>query len=1589
MNAPATASRAPEAFAAALLRGVEEEGIALDAATRERLVDEAWRHFEIRPEGRHDVRVAIMPASGAGDAEATIVEIVNDDMPFLVESAVSALLDRGLEIALLLHPIFDVERDGEGRLTRFHGEAGDARLPGARRESLIHIEVADGLGESERETIQAELDQTFADVRAATGDWSAMRDRLGQAADAVSSAAHLPDGECREAAEFLRWLVDTGFVAIGMREFTYDADAENEPLAPVSGTGLGILRDRDLQVLRRGRELVVVTPEIRAFLMEPAPIIITKANLRSRVKRRSHLDLIEVKLFGTDGRLAGELRVVGLFAAAAFNQRAATIPYLRRKVKAVEARLDFDPESYSGRQLVNVLETYPRDDLFQIDTDLLAEFAGEIMSLYERPRVGALARPDRFDRFVSVLVYVPRDRYDSAVRARIGDYLAEVYDGRVSAYYPAFLESVPLTRVHFVIGRYEGPTPVIDRAVLEREIARRVRTWSDMLRSGLRNGRPAQEARRLADLYAEGFEPGYSDAFAPEQAIADIEVIDRLDDENRFAVDLYRGPDLPDTQAALRIIVRNQSMPLSLRVPALDQMGFSVLSERTFRINGQMSAQHAAGAPVFLHEMLLERAAGGPVDLPNGGIMLEELMMAVARGLAETDGFNALTLEAGLDWRRVSLVRAIARYLRQAAISFSADYMWGVLTRHAAIAADIVALFEARFDPAVTGRDAAQENIRAQIEDALTGVDSLDEDRILRRFVNVVDCMLRTNFYQRDAAGEAKEEISFKLDSRRLDGLPAPRPLVEIFVYSPRVEGVHLRFGRIARGGLRWSDRREDFRTEVLGLVKAQQVKNAVIVPVGAKGGFVPKRLPPASDRAAWTAEGTQSYRIFVSALLDLTDNLDAGTIVPPRDVVRHDGDDPYLVVAADKGTATFSDTANALAADHGFWLGDAFASGGSVGYDHKKMGITARGGWEAVKRHFREMDRDIQTTPFTVAGVGDMSGDVFGNGMLLSREIRLVAAFDHRDIFIDPAPDAATSFAERARLFALPRSSWADYDKALISKGGGVFSRAAKSIPLSAGMRTLLGIGRDAATPQEIMRAILMLDVDLLWFGGIGTYVRASEESDAEVGDRANDAIRITAPDLRTRVIGEGANLGMTQQARIEAALAGVRLNTDAIDNSAGVNSSDYEVNIKIALKIALDDGRLSMEARNAFLATMTDDVAELVLANNYRQTLALTLAQRRGIEDLGFAQRMMQTLERRSLLDRSVEFLPSDAEIAERGGAGRALTRPELAVLLAYAKIALFDDLLEGPVPDDPHLAGELDSYFPNPLVERFGDTFATHRLRREIIATMLANSMIDQGGPTLVTRMVEQTGASVATIAAAFSAVFNAFRMPGLVAGVDALDNRVPSALQTELYAGVQDLLISRMVWFIRNVDLTGDIGAIITRFQAGADALMLALRDGLGGDIYRERAADLAKQGVPENLAGSLAALPALYGAPDAVVVAEAANCETGRAAATLFAVADWLGLPGLRARASAHTAADVYERLAIDQAIASIGVAEREIAIAVATGAHDDVEAWAVAHPDAERLRSAVAEIARADFSLARLIVAAGLLEDLAKLGHNR
>ena len=1405
------------AFAAALKRPAAtldaSEAAFIDQVAEDYLADELpefsaddlaanvadfWAFAEARSGPGPMIRVARAMRLDAAAIGRDRLEIVQADSPFLVDSVMAQIAESGLAVRAMFHAVIDVRRDAQGR-RRKRGTPG--------RESMIQV-VLDPMSAAEAQTLITAVRATLADVAVAVGDHAAMLALVDRAvADLKTAADHMAPELLQESATFLRWLRDDRFIFLGARLYDYPRTATGdyaaeEPLYEPEDS-LGVLRDSNRMVLRRTNEPAVLSAALRQTLQRAAPLVIAKSNLMSRIHRRVYMDYVGVRRYGADGMAEGEIRFVGLFTSEAYDAPAIEIPLVRRKVEDVLLLAGKTAGGHSDRRLRNILENYPREELFQIEPEDLLTISLGILHLQDRPRTGIFLRFDPFDRFVSVMLFLPREGYDSDVRARAGRILAEGFGGWISAYYPAFSDA-PLARVHFIVGVNPGDHLNPDPAALEARVADAVRGWRDRFAAAVRETAPSREA--AADLlarYAGAFPVGYRDIYGADEALADVAVIEAMDPADPLRVRAFRHADDPADGFRFKLYRPGKAAPLADVLPILDNMGLKAQVEEGGAIHHL--GPEGESRTVWVHEFQLVDEFGGELAFDDLKDAFEQAVIAVWTGRTENDGFNRLVVELGVGWREAALIRALARYRQQSGLDPSQAVQEQALRDNPGVARLILDLFRTRFDPAIRadakGRLSQSDLVRQRIDEALQTVESLDADRVLRRLAALAQALTRTNYYQLSPDGAPKPYIAFKLAPRELDDLPAPKPYREIFVWSPVVEGVHLRFGPVARGGLRWSDRRDDFRTEVLGLVKAQQVKNAVIVPVGSKGGFFPKQLPRGGTQDAIRAEAIRAYRIFLSGLLDLTDNLAPdGAVIRPEGVIALDADDPYLVVAADKGTATFSDIANGVAEDYGFWLGDAFASGGSAGYDHKAMGITARGAWEAVKRHFRELGKDIQREPFTVIGVGDMSGDVFGNGMLLSRQIRLIAAFDHRDIFIDPDPDTEAGFRERERLFALPRSSWADYDAGLISRGGGVFSRALKSIPLTDEIRALLDIRAARLTPAELINAILKARAELLYLGGVGTYVKAARESHLDVGDKANDAVRVDATQLRCKVVGEGANLGVTQAGRIAFAAAGGRIDTDAIDNSAGVDTSDHEVNIKILTGAVERTGGLTRPQRDTVLASMTDEVAHHVLAHNIDQTLALSLMEMAAPAEIGQHQLFMQGLEAKGRLDRVVEGLPDDAAMAERAAAGRGLTRPELAVLLAYGKIDLFDDIIVGHSPDDPFFEATLRDYFPKGLGQ-YEDAMRRHRLRREIIATVIDNEIVNRCGPTFPSRLRASAGCDTDALVIGFEAARRILRLDDHWAAVAALDGQIPAAGQMALFTELSVVLRGQTFWMAR--------------------------------------------------------------------------------------------------------------------------------------------------------------------------------------------
>lgn len=1487
-----------------------------------------WKLAQERPQGTANVRVATPTLADHGWAAAghSVVEVVVDDMPFLVDSLTMELSRQLRDVHVVIHPNFDVVRDITGVLQSVSPVADGSLEPeaGAVRESWMHVEVDRVPDGEDLDAVVDDIQRVLRDVREAVEDWAKMHAQVREVVAGLrSDPPPLDAEELRQAGEFLEWLAEEHFTFLGYKEYKLERRGDDDYLRAVPGTGLGILRADQEMSESFGR-----LPEaVKAKAREKTLLVLAKANSRATVHRPAYLDYVGVKTFDANGEVDGERRFLGLLASAAYTESLFRIPLVREKAKEVLKRSGFDPRSHAGKALMDTLETYPRDELLHTPVDELAPMTEAAMNARERRAVRVFIRRDTYGRYVSVLVYLPRDRYNTGVRERFERILQDQLHGESIEFTVRINESTT-ARVHFVVHLPKalldsGEVPEVDTAELERRLTDASRSWRDDFTQAVIAEYGEEVGTILGRRYADSFPEAYKEDFPARTASVDLGRLEGIqvdpdDPAGGSGIDLslYERLDAGPGEARLKVYRIGEPLSLSQVLPMLSSMGVEVVDERPYELEG-----------LERRSMIYEFGLRYGRHLPSGSRELfQDALHAVWDGYNEIDGFNGLVLGAGLTWRQATVLRAYAKYMRQGNSPFAQDYIEDALRGNVDITRLLVQLFEARFDPK-THDPAREEQVQQKVLAALDDVASLDHDRILRSYLTHIKATLRTNYFQTDReTGGVHRYLSLKLEPNAIPELPQPRPKFEIFVYSPRVEGSHLRFGPVARGGLRWSDRRDDFRTEVLGLVKAQMVKNTVIVPVGAKGAFFCKQLPDPGDREAWLAEGVASYKTFISGLLDITDNLVDGETVPPQGVVRHDGDDSYLVVAADKGTATFSDIANGVAQDYGFWLGDAFASGGSVGYDHKAMGITARGAWVSVQRHFRERGIDCQTEEFTAVGIGDMSGDVFGNGLLCSETTRLVAAFDHRDVFLDPTPDAAASYAERQRLFDLPRSSWQDYDKSLISEGGGVYSRSLKRIPLNDAVRTALGIKGDveAMTPAELMKAILQAPVDLLWNGGIGTYVKAESESHADVGDKANDAIRVNGEQVRARCIGEGGNLGLTQAGRVEYVLyggepdVGGRANTDFIDNSAGVDTSDHEVNIKILLDRVVKDGDLTSKQRNTLLAEMTDEVADLVLRDNYEQNLALANAVAHAPSLLHVHEDFMRRLEQHGTLDREIEGLPSRRVVRRRLDRGQGLTPPELAVLMAWTKIVLADELLRGDLPDDPYLDQDLVAYFPSQMRERFRAQIEAHPLRREIIVTQVVNDLVNGAGMTYWPRLAEETSASAADLTRANFVAREIYGSLPFRQELASYDNRLPAGVQTRMRIQMRTLVERASRWLVTHRRGPLDSQATVDMFAGPVQAAMAQLPELIGGRelaAYQERLSAYVDRGVPEDLARRVAVLEPAYVLLGVVEVAEQLDLPTEEVARVHFALGERLGLPVLLQRIVGLPREDKWQTMA--------------------------------------------------------------------------
>ncbi|MEX1033664.1 MAG: NAD-glutamate dehydrogenase [Cellvibrionaceae bacterium] len=1426
----------------------------------------------------------------------TAVVILQRDMPFLVDSVRMEINRRNIAIHTVKSTILSIRRDSDHRLVALNGNQRFADREFAK-EALLFLEINLHTDERELSDIAQGLESVLKEVETAVDAYPVLLEQARVAVDNLSRAEQSMDADLvGRGQEFLRWMIEGYYTFLGYREY----DIERRDGGQVLVENVRMRKGTTALSKAPAQELALdhKVPGVNQFYSASRLLNFAKASERSRVHRAAYPDYVIVKRFDEQGNLCGESRFVGLYTSPVYYRTPTIIPIIRDKIRYVMEKSGWDPNSHDGKMLTQVLETFPRDELFQSTAEELYEVAVKVAQINERYRVRLFMRRGPYGKFVSCLIYVPRDLFSTAIRLKIQDIIGDVVGATEHEFTTYFSESI-LARVHLVFKVDPDKAKPYDVSKLEQRIISVIRSWEDHLFDSLIENLGEETGSRFFNQFKDAFPPGYREHYDARTAVYDIQTFMGLRSADDIALSFYQPVGAAERFVRFKIFSLDKSLELSDVIPVLENLGLRVIGEHPFKIKRTMEGEPHT---VWLHDFELQYDLPVVIDVQAARIHFQEAFAAVWHGQADSDEFNRLVLGARLNWREVAVLRAYAAYMKQTLFNFSQSYIANTLAHHLDITRNLIALFKATFDPRLNqGRQKDMERIERlnkKIIQSLELVRNLNEDTIIRRYLDLLNGTLRTNFFQAESDGSPKSYISAKFSPRQIPGIPEPRPMYEIFVYSPRVEGVHLRGGKVARGGLRWSDRLEDYRTEVLGLVKAQQVKNAVIVPDGAKGGFVAKKIRGGFDREQIQTEGIECYKIFIRGLLDITDNLVENQLLVPEKVVRRDGDDPYLVVAADKGTATFSDIANRISLEYKYWLGDAFASGGSQGYDHKKMGITARGAWVSVQRHFREQDVDIQTQDFTVIGIGDMAGDVFGNGMLLSEHICLLAAFNHQHIFVDPSPDPKNSFKERRRLFEQPKSNWLDYDSKRISKGGGVFSRDAKSIKLTPQMRKTFDISALELTPTDFIQALLKAPVDLIWNGGIGTYVKGESESHAEVGDKANDALRVNGNELRCRVFGEGGNLGMTQLGRVEYCLAGGACNTDFIDNSAGVDCSDHEVNIKIVLNELVLNGDLTEKQRNKLLADMTQDVAALVIQDNYLQTQAISIAQSQALQRMGEYQRFIQSLESEGRLSRALEFLPDDETLLERQANDQSLTRPELSVLLSYAKVMLKEALASKSLADDSYVAQALERPFPQLLVKKYREPVYQHRLRREIIATQVANDMVDNMGITFCHRLTESTGAKPAQVAKAYIAARDTYGLTEFRKQVEALDLQVPAQLQLSLMHSMIRKVRRATRWFLRNRRGNLQPQAEIDQFapvirqinEAAPDILRGAARDDWDREYNR-----LVALGVPAKLAVTAAIPSNLYSGLGMAEAARQSNTDALRAAETYFLLGDKINL----------------------------------------------------------------------------------------------
>ncbi|MBW3196802.1 NAD-glutamate dehydrogenase [Marinobacter nauticus] len=1510
----------------------------------------AWQFLQKRSADETPVSVFNPDLESDGwQSTHSVVFILHPNIPFLIDSLRMAINQREIGTHSIQHSILRVERDDNGKLKKLHTTKKASK--DASYEAFIVLEIDRHSAPEDLRDLEQTLQKVLHEVRIAVGDFPIVKEKVSEIVKELdATTAGISEEGKEEARAFLSWLVDDHFTFLGYDEYDFAKDKQGMVVRRVENSELGILRVNNE---RPDRVRLNELPQRTRHEMTRSDdiFIFAKSAQRSRVHRPAYPDYIAVKKFNSKGEVVGERRFLGLYTARVYNERPDEIPLLRRKFQSVMKRSGFLTDDYAGKELEQILTLYPRDELFQIETDELLRVAKNILYIQERRRIELFMREDVYGQFVTCLAFFPRDIYNTELRLKVEQVLLDRLEAEDIEFVTHFSESV-LARVQFTIRVPQVENRQLPLAEIRDKVIELAQSWRDGLYEALSEAYGEEQGNELYRVWAGGFPASYTDMFSPRRAAIDLEHITASARDDDLAMSFYRALEEDENTLHFKLFYPDEPLPLSDVMPIFDNLGFRVIGEHPFEVIDR------TGKTVWIHDFTLQSHTGNMVDIHRIRPIFEELFRRVWHGEAENDAFNRLLLSSYMSWREIALLRTYARYMRQIRFSNSQTFISNTLVNHVNLTRILLEYFEIRFNPerfkSKGKSEAAQQKLEIEFNAGLDEVENLSEDRVLRLYLELMQATLRTNYYQPDGEGQPKPYISVKFDPSQIPDMPLPLPMFEIFVYSPRVEGVHLRGGKVARGGLRWSDRFEDYRTEILGLVKAQQVKNAVIVPVGAKGGFVAKRLPDPSDREAFQAEGIAAYKTFIRGLLDITDNLVDSGIQPPERVIRHDEDDHYLVVAADKGTATFSDIANGLAAEYGFWMGDAFASGGSNGYDHKKMGITARGAWVSVERHFREMGINPAVDEFTAIGIGDMGGDVFGNGLLCSEKTRLVAAFNHIHIFIDPTPDAERSYKERKRLFELPRSAWTDYDSKLISKGGGVFSRNAKSIPVSPEMKKLLGIKADRVPPNMLISHILKAEVDLLWIGGIGTYVKGSGESHSDVGDKANDGLRINGAELRCKVVGEGGNLGFTQMGRIEYALKGGRLNTDFIDNSGGVDCSDHEVNMKILLNRAVAMGDLTGKQRNIMLEEMTDDVASLVLKNNYRQTQAISIASEDAATRLEEYRRLMNTFESEGKLNRALEFLPDDETLSERKLAKKGLTRPELSVLISYVKGDLKQVLIDSNLPDNPLLAGEMYKVFPRDLTKRFSKELGEHQLRREIIATQIANDMVNHMGITFVERLNQSTGADAASIALAWIIARDVFRIDSWWDKIEALDFHVSADLQMELMQDLMRLMRRAVRWLLRNRRAELNIQSHMERFADSVWAITSGLPEYLGDQAranWEKRNDQLMAAGLPKELASVLAGTGYLYSSLGIIEAQEATGMPLKTVANLYYDLGDRLDLTWFANAIAALTPSSHWQALARESFREDLDWQQRALTTGVLKTAEspekvtDSVNAW--------------------------------------------